>query len=130
MEAYYGPYERPQVKAAVFAYIGQFADIQQIYDRLILEFSGQYRFVPDVAVIQRIVSGLNDEDSNGVYRHGRRIGHMDGGRFIPDLSLLSPQAFEKYALEYRFYENPQGYLQLLEDDKDTEQPRQIVEGRK
>ena len=118
IEAYYGEYERPLIRKTVLKYAEQFSkeELQQIYHNLILEFSGQYRVTPDIAAIEKIRRGLRENEGSDVYRHGRRIGYLDGGRFIPDLSILSSAAFKKYAYEYAFYDNPQGFLQLLEED--------------
>ena len=118
IEAYYGRYERPMVKATVLKYAEQYGpeELRQMYHNLIFEFSGQYKIAPDLAAIEKVRRNIQEDRGDGVYRNDRRIGHMDGGRFIPDLSILSPVAFEKYAYEYTFYDNPQGFLQLLEED--------------
>jgi hypothetical protein len=127
IEAYYGPYERLLVKKTVLRYAEQFGQekLQQIYHNLILEFSGQYRVTPDVAAIEKTRRLLEKNQDDGVYRNGRRIGHMDGSRFIPDLSLLSTHAFREYVLDYQMYEYPQGYSELLRDDRER---RKLITG--
>ena len=117
VEAYYGTYERPLVKQTVLRYCEQFHadELRQIYQRLLLEFSGQYKVTPDIAAIEKVRRGYAEDRPDGVYRHGRRIGHMDGGRFIPDLSLLSAKGIKEYALGYQLYGDPQGYCRLLEE---------------
>ena len=117
VEAYYGKYERPLVKKTILRYCEQFHadELRQVYQRLLLEFSGQYKVTPDIAAIEKVRRGLTDSRPDGIYRHGRRIGHMDGGRFIPDLSLLSAKGVQEYAQGYQLYGDPQGYYQLLED---------------
>lgn len=117
VEAYYGKYDRPSVKAAVLGYAEGIGDLQGLYDRLVLEFSGEYRYVPDVAVIQRVARVRRTEDVDGVFRHGRRIGHMDGERFIPDLSLLSAEGMRRYVDDYQNYGYPEGYVLLLEKEE-------------
>jgi len=117
IEAYYGSYERPMVKVTVLKYAEQYGpeELRQTYHNLLLEFSGQYKVTPDVAAIEKVRKGYAEDRADGVYRHGRRIGHMDGGRFIPDLSLLSAKGIEEYAQGYQTYGDPQGYCRLLEE---------------
>lgn len=117
VEAYYGAYERPLVRRTVLAYVEQFGPeiVRQIYQLLLLEFSGQYKMAPDVAAIEKIRRGMNEERSDGVYRHGRRVGHYDGSRFIPDLALLSEEGVREYVAGYENYADPQGYCRLLQN---------------
>jgi len=116
VEAYYGAYERPLVRRTVVAYLEQFhPDVRrQLYQQLLLEFLGQYKVAPDVAAIERVRRGMNEERTGGVYRNGRRIGHHDGTRFIPDLTLLSEEGIREYVAGYEMYSDPQGYCRLLE----------------
>jgi len=74
IESYYGRYERRTVKETVFDYLGQFRDpeLEILYQRLILDYSGQYKFTPDVAVLEDIKKRINEEQRNKV--DGNLIG--------------------------------------------------------
>lgn len=117
IEAYYGAYERPLVRRTVLAYMEQYRPgvIRRLYQQLLLEFSGQYKVAPDVAAIEKVRRSMNEERTDAVYRHGRRVGHYDGARFIPDLTLLSETGIREYVAGHEIYSNPQGYNQLLEN---------------
>lgn len=54
LEAYYGKYARPAQKAAVYQYLAQLAEscLPTLYRRLLLEYSGQFHFTPDVAILE------------------------------------------------------------------------------
>ncbi len=63
VEAYYGRYERPAQRDMVLQYIGRFSelDLAALYGRLLLDFSGKFRFAPDVAVIEETKRGLDKD---------------------------------------------------------------------
>lgn len=127
VEQYYGEYDRPLIRATVFKYLqGLPAGIlQHLYKQLLLMYSNQYKAVPDVAMLEKVRAELNKYDS-GVYRNGKRIGYYDGGRFIPDLSLLTKHQLEEYAQNYVYYEYPQGYLQLIGENQITDEERKLI----
>lgn len=81
IEAYYGKYERLTVKETVFDYLGQFreAELEILYQRLILDYSGQYKFTPDVAVLEDVKKRINEEQwhkvsGNLIGTNRRRLG--------------------------------------------------------
>ena len=56
VEAYYGPYPREAVKRATARYLTDFApeQLDMIFRNLLLDFSGQYKHTPDIAVIEGV----------------------------------------------------------------------------
>ena len=63
VEGYYGRYQRPAQKQTVVAYLSRFGeqDLSLISRRLILDYSGQFRFTPDVAILEGIARKLDAE---------------------------------------------------------------------
>jgi hypothetical protein len=127
VEQYYGEYDRPLIKATVLKYLqGMSAGmLQPLYKQLLLMHSNQYKAVPDVAVLEAARMEMERND-NGVYRNGQRIGYYDGGRFIPDLSLLSKEQLEQYSANYEYYEYPQEYMKLLGEKSVAEVKRGAI----
>ena len=68
IESYYGRYERAVVKETVVDYLGQFreTELEILYQRLILDYSGQYKYTPDVAILEDIKKQINEEQRNKV----------------------------------------------------------------
>jgi len=83
IENYYGKYERSAQKDIVRQYLIEKYGMRQIdkkeldalYKRLLLEYSGKYRFAPDIAILEGIRRQLN--------------GEVDSWR-IGDVKLLPP----------------------------------------
>lgn len=83
VENYYGKYERPAQKDIVRQYLIEKYGMRQIdseeldalYKRLLLEYSGKFRYAPDIAILEGIRRQLNVEVN------GWRIG---------DVKLLPP----------------------------------------
>jgi hypothetical protein len=63
IEGYYGKYEMPLRRAMVLEYLGRYepGEIDKIFDRVVRTYSGQYRFAPDIAVIEKAVEEYNEE---------------------------------------------------------------------
>ena len=80
VESYYGKYERAAQKGIVRQYLilkygTDSDDLDALYKRLLLEYSGKYRYAPDIAILEGIRRQLNVE--------------IDGWR-IGDIKLLPP----------------------------------------
>ena len=77
--------------------IGQYVealgiDPDVLFEQIILAFKGQYGKLPDVAAIKEIVEAspeskrmlrIYQDELDKVWSRGRRIGHVDAGKFIP-----------------------------------------------
>ncbi len=80
VEGYYGKYERTAQKNIIRQYlVEKYApgceQLDALYKRLLLEYSGQFRYAPDIAILEGIRRQLNTE--------------VDGWR-IGDVKLLPP----------------------------------------
>ncbi len=64
IEEYYGKYERSTVRKIVYAYLTHYSEkhLDQIYQRLILAYSGQYKFTPDVAILKNIIDNIEETE--------------------------------------------------------------------
>jgi hypothetical protein len=49
-----------------------------------------------------------------VFHYDLMIGHMDGHRFIPDLSIIDKKGKHRYIDNYRTYSNPAQFIKLME----------------
>lgn len=128
IEAYYGRYTNRAIREAVLSYLGTVQeDLDELYLAVLKGFGTQFRSVPDVAVIEKARRELREareqQDPVGVYRNGRRLGHMDGSRFIPDLSGLGPERIRKYVTQFSQYEGINGFQRFLADHCEAESPR-------
>ena len=63
-----------------------------LFEQIVLAFKGQYGKLPDVAAIKEIIEAspeskrmlrLYQDENDRVWSRGRRIGHVDAGKFIP-----------------------------------------------
>ncbi len=74
LESYYGKYERPLIRQIVEGYLGQFqeSELEILNQRLILDYSTQYKCTPDVAILENIKKQINEEQRNKV--NGNLIG--------------------------------------------------------
>lgn len=127
VEAYYGRYTNRAVREAVLAYLAAVEEnLKDLYLQVIEGFGIQYRCVPDVAVIEKARRELEEarrqRDPGGVYRGGKRLGHMDGGRFIPDLSGLGPERIRLYAAQAARYESVEGFARFLAEHAGQQSP--------
>jgi len=63
VEGYYGRYPRPAQRKTVAAYLARYTEreLGVLSRRLILEYSGQFRFTPDVAVLEDVARKINAE---------------------------------------------------------------------
>ena len=56
IEAYYGKYERPEIRKVVLAYLNiTYSEkrLDALYHALIRSHTGQYRYTPDVAIMEK-----------------------------------------------------------------------------
>jgi hypothetical protein len=55
VEEYYGKYERPAVRKIVTRYLAKLGEnfLDRLYQKLVLGYSGQYRYTPDVAILDK-----------------------------------------------------------------------------
>ena len=63
-----------------------------LFEQIVLAFKGQYGKLPDVAAIKEIIESspesqrmlqVYQDNLDIVWSRGRRIGHVDAGKFIP-----------------------------------------------
>lgn len=92
IEGYYGKYEMPLRRAMVLEYIGRYepGEIDKIFDRVVRTYSGQYRFAPDIAVIEKAVEEYNEEMKVHVGGDKLAIGYR-----APAPALPAPAVSEK-----------------------------------
>ncbi len=71
IEAYYGKYERVLVRETIFDYLQQFqqAELEILYHRLTHEYSGQFKYPPDVAILEDIKRKINEEERDKIDGH-------------------------------------------------------------
>ena len=79
VEEYYGKYERPAVRKIVTRYLSKLGEsfLDRLYQKLVLEYSGQYRYTPDVAILERYKKEVWREMDNGVPHVKRLEGQRD-----------------------------------------------------
>ena len=85
VESYYGKYERKGQKDIVEQYlIEKYSPdreaLEALYKRLLLEYSGKYRYAPDIAILEGIRRQLNVEVN------GWRIGNI---KLLPPEGCMS-----------------------------------------
>jgi len=98
VESYYGKYERKGQKDIVQQYlIEKYSPdreaLDALYKRLLLEYSGKYRYAPDIAILEGIRRQLNTETD------GWRLGDV---KLLPPGDRRTPK------------EMSEGLLQVLE----------------
>jgi len=61
VEDYYGPYPRPAVRTIVLEYLIAFRpeELDELFKYVILNYSGQYRYTPDVAILEVAKKAIN-----------------------------------------------------------------------
>ena len=78
LEGYYGAYERDLTKGMIYDYLqGEFTEdeLEIIMDRIVKGYTGQFRFTPDIHIIEKFKTEYNDEQDGlvgGVRIGGRR----------------------------------------------------------
>ena len=94
IESYYGKYERPAQKDIVQQYLlekygeygegiyGESKELDVLYKRTLLEYSGKFRYAPDIAILEDIRRQVNAETD------GWRI---DGVKLLPPGDRRTPQ---------------------------------------
>ena len=86
VEGYYGKYELPLRRALVQTYIKDFNEdeLAIVFDRLTLTYSGQFRFAPDIAIIDKAVQEINEELRNKVGGDKLMIGYRSSPKTLPE----------------------------------------------
>jgi len=127
IERYYGAYGNEYKREVVEHFMRRFDDdkVAAIYEQVLLYFSDQYGKVPDVAAIKRIIDEHEDDIKvktgeiyqigQDVFRGDDRIGHYDGGTFIPDLGpIQGTKLLAEYVAEFTpVAPNPERYVEFL-----------------
>ncbi len=120
VEDYYQPITSKTVKIFIMKEITQYSESQldSIFNSLISLFLKQYKPEIDVGAIQKAAqhaqTGMREVDGE-IFYDGRFIGHRDSGRFIPAVYVLTPSVRQKYVIEYRNYEYPEAFLELVRE---------------
>jgi len=123
VEQYYGPYQNPNIRKVVFAYVKdkfRETELTTLFEQLITTYSGQYRFTPDVAIIEKASKEIQGQvgqfiDDNGnVFVNGQQVGYMDQSRFIPFVYLLDKSKLVEYKQNCAMYRDPVNYARLLQ----------------
>jgi hypothetical protein len=89
VEGYYGRYELPLRRALVQTYIKDYneEELSKIFDRLTLTYSGQFRFAPDIAIIDKAVQDINEELKNKVGGDRLMIGYRPQPKALPEAPI-------------------------------------------
>ena len=87
IEGYYGKYDRPAQKDIVRQYLilkygTESKELDVLYKRTLLEYSGKFRYAPDIAILEGIRRQVNAETD------GWRI---DGVKLLPPGDRRTPQ---------------------------------------
>lgn len=87
VESYYGKYDRPAQKDIVRQYLilkygTESKELDVLYKRTLLEYSGKFRYAPDIAILEGIRRQLNAETD------GWRIGDV---KLLPPGDRRTPQ---------------------------------------
>ena len=87
VESYYGKYDRLPQKDIVRQYLIEKYGVESkmldaLYKRVLLEYSGKFRYAPDIAILEGIRRQLNAETD------GWRIGEM---KLLPPGDRRTPQ---------------------------------------
>ena len=87
IEGYYGKYDRPAQKDIVRQYLSlkygtESKELDMRYKRTLLEYSGKFRYAPDIAILEGIRRQLNAETD------GWRIGDV---KLLPPGDRRTPQ---------------------------------------
>lgn len=123
VQAYYGKYSSPLIAKLVAKWIDDHPDLDigMFFEILTKSFSSQYGKQPDVAILEKTLqehkadiefASGNYESDGVVYRKGIRVGHYDGSRFIPDLTIISEQKFKKFLESYQAFRTPDEYFKF------------------
>jgi hypothetical protein len=93
IEGYYGKYEMPLRRAMVLEYMAQYepAEVDKIFDRVIRTYSGQFRFAPDIAVIEKAIAEYNEEMKVHVGGEKLAIGYKAPAPALPAPSITDDE---------------------------------------
>jgi len=95
IEGYYGKYDRPAQKDIVRQYLilkygTESKELDVLYKRTLLEYSGKFRYAPDIAILEGIRRQLNAETD------GWRIGDV---KLLPPGDRRTPQEMAAWMRE-------------------------------
>ena len=127
LDDYYGAY-RPAVMAAVVLHLqGLPRDaLTALYDAVTSDYTGSYGKVPDRAAILTIQrehdlmgppqNGDHPDEFGNVWcwYGGKRLGHRDGGRLIPDMSLVPEGKLSEYFKSWAELSSPAAFAKFIE----------------
>ena len=96
IEGYYGKYDMPLRRAMVLQYMVQYnqEEIDKIFDRVVRTYSGQYRFAPDIAVIEKAVQDYNEEMQVPVGGKKLMIGYRPTVAALPEPGVTENERTE------------------------------------
>jgi hypothetical protein len=128
IESAYGSYT-PMMRKLVFSYLLSYSDrdLDALFELALATFSSSYSGSrpPDIAIFERAKSENPDmlkklyvRDCEVFFRK-QKIGHYDGSRFIPMLSLLNAKNFMEYLNRPAAYEVPETFIELLPETKEV-----------
>jgi len=91
VESYYGQYPRPAVRATVGKYLKDWNEDQLdvMFRNLLLTYSGQYKHVPDVAVLENVrreIAATTSWGMIGKYEGKRLEDHSDFTSQDPEIA--------------------------------------------
>lgn len=80
MEGYYGKFDdatRPMKVILITEYLKKYnnRELDKIFDRLVKRYSGQFRFTPDISIIEDTVEEINKEYEGKVGGERKMIGY-------------------------------------------------------
>ena len=126
IESYYSEYKPATVKGYVYKFIVTRTEreIDFIFEYILDSFTNTYGKPPDIAIIRKAIDSNETrlkeiadsiwETAEGEVFKGRlRIGHIDSGRFIPNISALSNKGTREYIEHFESYTKPEDFIALL-----------------
>ena len=94
IEGYYGAYRKAGIRVLVAKYLTKYSEdeLDVLIDRVLLEYSGQYKHTPDIAIFQKTAQGINKEVHGWIkdkqvlqIAEEGRVTNEEGLKFIRDL---------------------------------------------
>ncbi len=94
VEGYYGAYAKSGIRSLVAKYLAKYSEAQLeiLWARVLLGYSGQYKHTPDIAIFEKIAQEISKEDHGWTIdkqqpriEEGERVTNEEGLRFIRDL---------------------------------------------
>lgn len=126
VQAYYGKYASPLIISMVADWLRRHdnLNLETFFDILTRTFSSQYGKQPDVAILEKTLkegraeldyaAGNYETEDGRVFRNNIFIGHFDGARFLPNLSIIQgSQRIIDYKGSYKGIRTPEDYERYL-----------------